>query len=56
MFLGRKTELKSLNELYCQNGFGMSIIYGRRRIGKSTLIAEFAKGNVILITLEDMYN
>ncbi len=44
MFLGRKNELKSLNELYCQKGFGMSIIYGRRRIGKSTLIAEFVKG------------
>ena len=44
MFLGRKNELKSLNELFCQKGFGMSIIYGRRRIGKSTLIAEFVKG------------
>ncbi len=43
MFIGRERELKSLNELYNKDGFGMSIIYGRRRIGKSTLIKEFIK-------------
>ena len=43
MFIGRKNELKSLQELYDKKGFGMSIIYGRRRIGKSTLITEFIK-------------
>ena len=43
MFIGRKKELQSLNELYQTPGFKMSIIYGRRRIGKSTLIAEFVK-------------
>ena len=41
MFIGRKNELKSLCELYETDGFGMSVIYGRRRIGKSTLINEF---------------
>ncbi len=44
MFIGRENELQSLQELYHKNGFGMSVIYGRRRIGKSTLIAEFIKG------------
>jgi hypothetical protein len=43
MFVGRENELKSLQKLYQKTGFGMSVIYGRRRIGKSTLIAEFIK-------------
>ena len=38
MFFGRENELASLNELYDKKKFGMSVIYGRRRIGKSTLI------------------
>lgn len=44
MFIGRTRELNSLEELYHQQGFGMTVIYGRRRIGKSTLINEFIKG------------
>ena len=43
MFIGRSRELSSLQELYTKEGFGMSVIYGRRRIGKSTLITEFIK-------------
>lgn len=43
MFIGRKRELSSLEKLYHQQGFGMTVIYGRRRIGKSTLIREFLK-------------
>ena len=43
MFIGRERELSSLEELYIQPGFGMTVIYGRRRIGKSTLINEFIK-------------
>ena len=43
MFIGREKELSSLQELYDRTGFGMSVIYGRRRIGKSTLITEFIK-------------
>ncbi len=41
MFIGRENELKSLQELYDKDGLSMMIIYGRRRIGKSTLIAKF---------------
>lgn len=44
MFIGRERELQSLEKVYAKNGFGMTIIYGRRRIGKSTLITEFIKG------------
>lgn len=43
MFVGREKEIKSLNDLFYKEGFGMSVIYGRRRIGKSTLIMEFIK-------------
>ena len=43
MFIGRKRELESLEKVYKKNGFGMTVVYGRRRIGKSTLIAEFIK-------------
>ncbi len=43
MFIGREKELKSLNEVYNKENFGMTIIYGRRRVGKSYLITEFIK-------------
>ena len=43
MFIGRERELASLKEFYEKDGIGMTVIYGRRRIGKSTLITEFVK-------------
>lgn len=43
MFIGRERELTALKEWYDKDGIGMMVIYGRRRIGKSTLITEFAK-------------
>ena len=43
MFVGREQELASLEEFYAKDGIGMTVIYGRRRIGKSTLITEFDK-------------
>ena len=42
-FIGRKEELQKLNSMYETNGFQMAVVYGRRRIGKSTLLAEFIK-------------
>ena len=44
MFIGRERELQVLNETYEKDGFQMTVIYGRRRIGKSKLITEFIKG------------
>lgn len=41
MFIGRKEELRVLEETYKKPGFQMTVIYGRRRIGKSRLITEF---------------
>ena len=43
MFIGRKYELQELNTLYEKDSFQMPVIYGRRRVGKSTLIREFVK-------------
>lgn len=42
-FIGRKNELKTLQSMFEADGFQMAVIYGRRRIGKSTLIREFIK-------------
>ncbi|HBY21588.1 MAG: ATPase [Clostridiales bacterium GWE2_32_10] len=43
MFIGREKELSKLGELYEQDKFQMVVIYGRRRVGKTTLISEFCK-------------
>ena len=42
-FIGREYELKELNEEYNKGNFALSVIYGRRRIGKTYLIKEFLK-------------
>lgn len=55
MFIGRERELASLKEFYDKDGIGMTVIYGRRRIGKSTLIAEFVKDKkTIFIQLQKL--
>ena len=41
MFIGRKRELKKLNTLYKSDQFEFVVFYGRRRVGKTTLINEF---------------
>jgi hypothetical protein len=43
LFIGRARELKKLNELYVSNKFECVIIYGRRRVGKTSLIQEFIR-------------
>ncbi len=42
-FIGRQAELKSLNDLTQKKAASLVVIKGRRRIGKSRLVAEFAK-------------
>lgn len=44
MFIGREQELKKLNQMYQSTKLEVAIIYGRRRVGKTTLISEFCKG------------
>ena len=43
MFVGREKELKKLNNMYKSEKLEVAIIYGRRRVGKTTLINEFCK-------------
>lgn len=43
MFVGRERELKKLHSLYNSNQFEFAVFYGRRRVGKTTLINEFIK-------------
>lgn len=42
-FIGRQRELDSLESEYRKDG-GFAVIYGRRRVGKTTLIKEFIRG------------
>lgn len=43
MFVGREKELAVLDRMYAKRDFQMAVIYGRRRVGKTTLIDEFVK-------------
>lgn len=49
MFVGREAELAKLEELYSAGTFQMVVVYGRRRIGKTTLVERFAQGKPALI-------
>lgn len=44
-FKGRTTELRILENKFNKDGFVMSILYGRRRIGKTSLINKFISGH-----------
>lgn len=52
-FIGREKELSALEREY-DNGHGFVVIYGRRRIGKTTMIKEFIKDKKSLYFLADM--
>ena len=43
MFIGREKELKVFTDLYNQNRFQLVVLYGRRRVGKTTFLTEFCK-------------
>ena len=43
VFIGREKELADLNGMYAQRSFQMFVLYGRRRVGKTTLLNEFCK-------------
>lgn len=44
MFIGRERELEVLRSHYGSDSFEFIGVYGRRRVGKTTLINEFARG------------
>lgn len=43
MFVGREKELDILNNQFKSNKFEFTVIYGRRRVGKTAIINEFVK-------------
>ena len=51
--VGRADELKILNELYESKSFEFLIMYGRRRIGKTTLLQEFSKDKKTAIIIDE---
>jgi len=55
MFINRQKELELLNDEYTSDGFRFSILYGRRRVGKTTLLKEYIQDKnslYFLVTLE----
>ncbi len=47
-FIGRQYEIDELERLYAQKQSNLVVIYGRRRVGKSTLIEHMIKGKSYL--------
>ena len=50
-FVDREKELEFLNKEYERKGSSLVILYGRRRIGKTSLIKEFSKNKDIIYFL-----
>ncbi len=48
MFIGREKELTLLEEAWLSNKGTISVIYGRRRIGKSSLVRKFIENKTAL--------
>ena len=43
-FVGRQEELREFNKLFKKSTASLVVIQGRRRIGKTRFVEEFAKG------------
>jgi len=55
MFVNRDNELRALEEEYLNREFRFTILYGRRRVGKTTLLKEYISSKpyiYFLVTLE----
>lgn len=50
-FIDRKHEMETLTDEYNREGSSLVVMYGRRRVGKTTLISEFIKGKNALFFL-----
>lgn len=52
MFVGRQSELESLETAYQKGSFQFAVVYGRRRVGKTSLLRAFTqdKPSVIFFT------
>lgn len=52
MFIGRLQELGLLEEAYNSDKNCLAVIYGRRRIGKSSLVKQFSLNKPFFYTFE----
>ncbi len=50
-FIDREAEMRTLENEYSREGSSLVILYGRRRVGKTTLISEFIKNKNALFFL-----
>lgn len=48
MFVGRNRELARLERLYESDTFQLVVVYGRRRVGKTSLVRKFGEGKPLL--------
>ena len=48
-FIGRERELRTLEQLYETGTFQMPVIYGRRRVGKTSLINKFVESKPAVV-------
>ena len=58
MFVDRAKELELLNNEYKSSDFSFTVLYGRRRVGKTTLIKEYIQNKpaiYFLVTLESFH-
>ena len=57
MFVNRKKELQLLEEEYLSHDFKFTVLYGRRRVGKTTLLKKYISSKpyiYFLVTLESL--
>ncbi|MCI0494685.1 ATP-binding protein, partial [candidate division KSB1 bacterium] len=54
MFYNRETELNRLNERHRENRAQLLIVYGRRRVGKTELLKQFARDKDFIYFLADL--
>lgn len=50
-FVDRQQEMETLQSEYERNGSALVVLYGRRRVGKTTLISEFIRDKNALFSL-----
>lgn len=56
MFVGRESELTTLNNLFLNDQFQMLVLYGRRRIGKTALLSHFCQNKRALFFTAEQKN
>jgi AAA+ ATPase superfamily predicted ATPase len=54
MFINRATELELLEKCYASSGAELFVLYGRRRVGKTELLARFCEGKRSIFFVADL--